>query len=123
MQNTDITGRVIGAAIRVHRTLGPGLLESAYEACMKHVLKKEGLRVESQVPMPIKFEDELIEVGYRIDLLVEQQLVVELKAVSKVLPLHEAQLLSYIKLGNYPVGLLLNFHVPRMREGIMRFAN
>jgi GxxExxY protein len=123
MQNTDLTGRVIGAAIRVHRALGPGLLESAYEACMKHVLRREGLRVDSQVPMPIKFEDTFIEVGYRIDLLVEQQVVVELKAVSKVLPIHEAQILSQIRLGDFRVGLLLNFNVPRMREGIIRYAN
>ena len=123
MENTDLTGRVIGAAIRVHSVLGPGMLESAYEACMKHVLTREGLRVESQVPVPIKFEDIVIDVGYRLDLLVEQQIVVELKAVSKIIPIHEAQLLSHIKLGNYPVGLLLNFNVPKMREGIMRFAN
>ena len=123
MDTNDITALVVDAAVRVHKAIGPGLLESAYEACMMHVLTRSGLRVEAQVPMPIKFEDVYIEVGYRIDLLVERRVVVELKSVSKLVPVHQAQVLSHIKLGDFPVGLLLNFNVPTMREGIMRFAN
>ena len=123
MDTNDISGLVVDAAVRVHKALGPGLLESAYEACMMHVLTKKGLRVEAQVPMPIKFEDVYIDIGYRIDLLVERRVVVELKSVSRLVPVHEAQILSYIKLGDFPVGLLLNFNVPTMREGIIRMAN
>ncbi len=119
----EISGHVVDAAMRVHTALGPGLLESAYEACMAVALRNRGLRVERQVPSPIVFEGIRIDVGYRLDLLVEQEVVVELKAVTKVLPIHHAQLLSYLRLGRYPVGLLLNFHVRHMRDGIIRLAN
>lgn len=119
----EISGHVVDAAMRVHTALGPGLLESAYEACMAVALRHRGLRVERQVPSPIVFEGIRIDVGYRLDLLVEQEVVVELKAVTKVLPIHHAQLLSYLRLGRYPVGLLLNFHVRHMRDGIIRLAN
>ena len=123
MDNKEISGHVVNAAMKVHSALGPGLLESAYEACMLHELRRRGLRVEAQVPMPIVYDGARIDIGYRLDLLVEEQVIVELKAVAKVLPIHQAQLLSYLKLGGFPVGLLLNFHVSRMRDGIMRFAN
>jgi GxxExxY protein len=119
----EISGHVVDAAMRVHTALGPGLLESAYEACMAVALRNRGLRVERQVASPIVFEGIRIDVGYRLDLLVEQEVVVELKAVTKVLPIHHAQLLSYMRLGRYPVGLLLNFHVRHMRDGIIRLAN
>ncbi len=119
----EISRHVVDAAMRVHTALGPGLLESAYEACMAVALRNRGLRVERQVPSPIVFEGIRIDVGYRLDLLVEQEVVVELKAVTKVLPIHHAQLLSYLRLGRYPVGLLLNFHVRHMRDGIIRLAN
>ena len=118
----EISGHVVDAAMRVHTALGPGLLESAYEACMAVALRNRGLRVERQVPSPIVFEGIRIDVGYRLDLLVEQEVVVELKAVTKVLPIHHAQLLSYLRLGRYPVGLLLNFHMPVLRDGIKRMV-
>ena len=123
METHEISGLVVEAAIRVHRVVGPGKLESAYEACMMHVLKQYGLKVEAQVPMPIQFEGVRIDVGYRIDLLVEDKVVVELKSISKIGFIHQAQILSHIKLGDFPVGLLMNFNVPRMIDGIMRFAN
>ena len=123
MDNKEISGHVVNAAMKVHSALGPGLLESAYEACMVHELRKRGLRVEAQVPMPIVYDGARIDIGYRVDLLVEERVIVKLKAVAKVLLIHQAQLLSYLKLGEFPVGLLLNFHVSRMRDGIMRFAN
>ena len=123
MDISDISGQVVSSAIKVHTALGPGLLESAYKACMAHDLRRRGLSIEVEVPMPIEFDGARIDVGYRLDLIVERQVVVELKAVSKVLPIHQAQLLSYLRLGGFPVGLLLNFHVPRMRDGILRLAN
>lgn len=122
-ENLDVSAHVVDAAIKVHSALGPGLLESAYQACMVVALRNRGLHVEEQVPMPIVFEQVRIDVGYRLDLLVEREVMVELKAITKVLPIHHAQLLSYLRLGGKHIGLLLNFHVPRMREGIMRIAN
>ncbi|MCC6242112.1 MAG: GxxExxY protein [Gemmatimonadaceae bacterium] len=118
----DVTAHIVDSAMRVHSALGAGLLESAYQARLAHALRKRGLHVEEQVPRPIIFEGVQIDIGYRIDLLVEQQVIVELKAVTKVLPVHKAQLLSYMRLAQCPVGLLLNFQVPRMREGIIRMA-
>ena len=122
MDTNRISGHVVSAAMKIHSKFGPGLFESAYEACMAHELRKRGLVVEVQVPVPIVYEGVRLEVGYRLDLLVENRVVVELKAVRKLLPVHQAQLLSYLRLGGYPVGLLLNFHVASMRDGIMRFA-
>ena len=122
-ENPEVSAQVVDVAMKVHSALGPGLLESAYQACMAVALRKRGLRVDEQLAMPIHFEGNRIDVGYRLDMLVERELVVELKAVVRVLPIHQAQLLSYLRLGNYRVGLLLNFHVPRMREGIMRIVN
>lgn len=122
-KNRDYSADVVDAAIKVHTALGPGLLESAYQACMVVALRNRGLFVEEQVPMPITFEGIRIDVGYRLDILVEREVMVELKAITKVLPIHHAQLLSYLRLGGQHIGLLLNFHVPRMRDGIMRIAN
>ena len=121
----DITGEVVRAAIRVHSALGPGSLESAYRTCLVPVIRSRGLRVESECPRPLVFDGVRIDVGYRIDLLVEGMVVVEVKAVQQLLPIHQAQLLSYPKLGRLPVGLLINFHfhVPHLRQGIKRMVN
>ena len=116
----EVTGRIIGAAIRVHRSLGPGLLESAYEACLVHELSNRGLRVERQLDLPIRFDGIVIDVGYRLDLLVDDQVIVELKSVERIDPIHEAQLLTYLRLADKPVGLLMNFNVLRLCDGIVR---
>jgi GxxExxY protein len=123
MANDDITRAIIGSAIQVHATLGPGLLESAYRVCLHEELVLKGLRVEVETPIPFTYRGRRIDVGYRIDLLVEDRVLVELKALTKVLPVHEAQLLSYLRLGGYPVGLLINFHVLLLRDGIRRMVN
>src|SRR5690606_13928139 len=101
----------------------PGLLESAYEACLAHELRSRGLGVQRQVALPIMYEGVAVDAGYRIDLLVEEVVVVELKTVARLTPLHDAQLLSYLKLGGHRVGLLINFHVLRLRDGVRRIAN
>ena len=119
----DLTNKVIGAAIHVHRELGPGLLESAYQECLNYLLVKNGLFVEREKAIPVKFEDVSLDCGYRIDLLVEKSLVLELKCVERLQPIHTAQILSYLKLGGYKVGLLLNFNVTLMKRGIKRIVN
>ena len=118
-----VTGQIVDAAIKVHRVLGPGCLESTYEACLAHELRIRGLRVATQVPLPAIYEGMQIDVGYRIDLLVEDLVIVELKTVTKMIPLFEAQLISYLKLSDRRVGLLINFHVPRLKDGLKRIAN
>ena len=118
-----ITEAIIGAAIRVHMALGPGLLESAYRACLEHELHLAGLRVRAEWPLPIAYRGLQIDVGYRVDLLVEDSVVVELKVVERLLRVHEAQLLAYLKLSERAVGLLINFHVPYLRLGIKRMVN
>jgi GxxExxY protein len=115
-----LTGQVIGCAIEVHRHLGPGLLESAYETCLARELRASGCDAQCQLEVPIHYRDVVLDCGYRIDLLVEDQLVVELKAVDKLLPIHEAQLLTYMKLSGMKTGLLINFNVPILRDGIKR---
>ena len=120
---SDVGELIIGAAMRVHSALGPGPLENAYEACLVYELEKRGLGVKRQVPMPVTYEGVALDVGYRLDLLVADAVVVELKAVEKVLPLHGAQLLSYLRLGGYQLGYLLNFNVLHMRDGIKRVVN
>jgi GxxExxY protein len=115
-----ISGKIIESAMKVHTALGPGLLESAYEACLAHELKKTGLSVQTQVGLPVVYDDVSVELGYRLDLLVEGAVVVELKAVEKITPLHQAQLLSYLKLSGRKLGLLMNFNVVHMRDGIKR---
>ena len=117
------SGQVVDAAMKVHSILGPGLLESAYEACLAHELRGRGVLVRTQVPLPIMYDGVAIEVGYRIDMLVADAVIVELKTVGRLLPIHDAQLLSYLRIGNFHAGLLLNFHVPRLRDGIKRLVN
>ena len=119
----EITEEVIGAAIAVHRALGPGLLESAYEACLAYELVQRGLVVERQKSLPVTYRDVKVDCGYRIDLLVEESVVVEPKAVEELGPVHEAQLLSYLKLSGCRVGLLINFNVKVLKQGIRRLVN
>ncbi len=119
----ELATTVIGKAIEVHRTLGPGLLESAYQECLFYELLECGLVVEREKPMPITYKNVLLEHGYRLDILVESKLVIELKTVDVILAVHEAQLLTYLKLGGYRLGLLINFRVPLLRDGITRLAN
>jgi len=119
----DMTEQVIGAAIRLHKALGPGLLESVYETCLAHELVKVGLRVKRQVDLSVVYDTIRLDCGFRIDLLIEDQVLVELKAVEKILPIHEAQLMTYLRLSHKPVGLLINFNVLRLRDGILRRAN
>lgn len=119
----EITGAVVDSAIKVHRRLGPGLLESAYQACLVYELGSRRFGVRSQVEVPIEYDGVLIEAGYRMDLLIEDEVVVELKTVVKLLPVHDAQLMSYLRLSNRRVGLLINFHVLQLRSGIKRFVN
>ncbi len=118
-----ITREIIGGAIDVHRALGPGLLESAYEACLAFELAERGLKVEQQKPLPVTYKEVRLDCGYRLDLLVEDAVIVELKAVSELAPIHKAQLLSYLKLSGCKVGLLINFNVKVLREGIRRLVN
>lgn len=120
--NNRLTEQIIGAAIEVHRHLGPGLLESAYETCLEYELQQLGLRVERQKALPVVYKDIHLEQGYRIDLLVEGQIVVELKAVEQFMPVHEAQVLSYLKFSGCKIGLLFNFNVKMLKDGIRRFV-
>lgn len=123
MQINDITGHIIDCAMRVHTRLGPGLLESSYEACLAYELTQRGLKVRTQVQQPIIYDSVKIDVGYRLDLLVEETVIVELKAVEHILPVHKAQIITYLKLSDKRIGLLINFNVVRLKEGIERFAN
>jgi GxxExxY protein len=109
--------------MKVHSRLGPGLLESAYEACLAQELRARGLRVERQLPVPVLYEGVQVEVGYRIDLLVDDAVVVELKAVDRLHPIHQAQLISNLRLSGYRIGLLINFHEMRLKDGIKRYVN
>jgi GxxExxY protein len=123
MNLNDISGAVVDAAMKVHTALGPGLLESAYEGCLAHELRKRGHRVGVQVGLPVVYDGEQIDVGYRIDLLVDETVVVELKAVDKLAPIHEAQLLTYLRLSGKKIGLLINFNVVHLKDGIKRMVN
>ncbi len=123
MRVNEVTAAVIGAAIEVHRELGPGLLESTYEACLLHELIERGLQVERQKRLPVQYRGVRIDCGYRIDLLVEGQVIVELKAVPRVVAVHTAQMLTYLKLSGLHVGLLLNFHTLRMKDGVHRYVH
>jgi len=123
MEPNQISGQIVDAAMKVHSTLGSGLLESAYEACLLFELHKRGLAAARQVELPVVYEGLRIDVGYRVDLLVEETVVVELKAVQETTPLHKAQLLSYLKLGNFALGLLINFNVLHLKNGITRMVN
>lgn len=119
----NLTAIVIGKAIEVHRALGPGLLESAYQECLLYELRQAGLYVEREKVLPIVYKEVRLEHGYRLDLLVEGELVIELKTVDSLTDVHAAQLLTYLRLGNFPLGLLINFHVKMLRDGIKRFSN
>ena len=123
MQVDQITGAIINSAMKVHTALGPGMLESVYEKCLKHELKKVGLAVESQVWLPVLYDGEEIEGGYKIDLLVGHEVIVELKVAERILEVHKAQMLSYLRLSNKRVGLPINFNVVHLREGIRRMVN
>ncbi len=123
MMVNDVTEQIIGAAIEVHRALGPGLLESTYEACLVHELAERKLDTERQKALPVSYKGVRIDCGYRIDLLVEREVIVELKAVAHIEPIHEAQLLSYLKLSGCHVGLLINFNVKQLKTGLRRLVN
>lgn len=118
----DITEQILGAAIAVHRALGPGLLESTYEACLAFELVDRGLAIVRQVALPVVYRGVRIDCGYRLDVVVEGRVIVEVKAVERILPVHEAQVLTYLKLSELPVALLLNFNVPLLKDGIKRFV-
>ncbi len=121
MEKDPLSGAVIGAAIEVHRHLGPGLLESAYEACLAHELQHRGIGFQLQVPLPVRYKDVSLECGYRIDAMVEGRLLLELKAVERILPIHAAQILTYMRLASVDTGLLINFNVTRLVDGVQRF--
>ncbi len=119
----EITRQIIGAAIEVHRALGPGLLESSYQACLAYELAQRGLSFRQQVELPLAYKEVKLDCGYRLDLLVEEAVVVELKAIEGLTSVHEAQVISYLKLGKYRVGLLINFNVKVLKNGVRRFVN
>lgn len=123
MIENEISGKIIGLSIDIHHRLGPGLLESVYKECLVYRLKKEGLLVEKEKPIPLIFEEIKLECGYRIDILVEKKVVVEIKSVEALKDVHFAQTLTYMKLGGYKVGLLINFNVSLLKEGIRRIVN
>ena len=123
MAGKDLGDTILGCAMKVHSALGPGLLESTYEICLAHELEKSGLMVARQVALPVTYDNIELDAGYRIDMLVSNIVILELKAVEKLLPIHTAQLLSYLKLSKRKLGYLLNFNVVHMRDGIKRVAN
>lgn len=123
MELNEITEKVIGCAIKVHRALGPGLLESTYEVCLAHELVKEGLKVKTQVALPVVYDGLRLDAGYRIDMLVEDAVIVELKSIESLHPIHEAQVISYLKLSGKKIGLLINFNVKLLKGGIKRLIN
>lgn len=118
-----VTGQIVDSAVAVHMALGPGLLESVYETCLSYELRTRGLEVKRQVALPVLYKQVRLDAGYRIDLLVNSAVIVELKTVDKLLPIHDAQLLSYLRLNDNRVGLLINFHVPLLKDGIGRMVN
>ena len=121
MTEDKISNIVIGCAIEVHKNLGPGLLESAYQECLSHEIKKQGLKVEKEKALPIIYKEIRLDHGYRIDLLVENKVVIELKTVEALTDVHTAQVLTYLKLGEYKLGLLFNFHTTLLKNGMKRF--
>lgn len=123
MKENEIANKVIGCAIEVHRALGPGLLESAYQECLLYTLERSGMKVQKEKPMPLIFEEVKLECGYRIDILVENKVVIEIKSVETLNDVHLAQTLTYMKLGNYKLGLLINFNVSLLKNGIKRVIN
>ena len=123
MDINKLSSKIIGAAIEVHKVLGPGLLESAYEKCLCHELHLRELTFDNQKPLPIVYKDKKLDCGYQMDLVVEDVIILELKSCEKIAPIHKAQLLTYLKLSGLKRGLLLNFNVPVMRDGIARMVN
>lgn len=123
MDIEEVAKNIVDASIKVHRTLGPGLLESAYQHCLTYELRKRGLKVECEVLLPIAYDGQQIDAGYRIDMLIEDCIIVENKTVEKLLPIHQAQLLTYLKLRNCQLGFLLNWNVALMKHGIKRMVN
>lgn len=123
IDENELTRRVIGACIEIHKALGPGLLESAYEECLCRELALNGLKFERQKALPVSYKGVRLECGYRLDVVVEEKLIVELKTVQELLPVHGAQLLTYLKLSGLPVGLLVNFSVPVLKNGLKRVVN
>jgi len=119
----QLSSKIIGAAIEVHKTLGPGLLESAYEECLCHELSIQGLLFEKQKPLSLYYKGKKLDCGYRLDIVVEKEVIIELKSCEKIEPIHKAQLLTYLKLSKLNLGLILNFNVPLMRDGIVRIVN
>lgn len=122
LEHEELTRRVIGAAVEVHRHLGPGLLESAYEICLLDELTREGLSAARQVELPVEYKGRVIECGYRMDMVIEGKVLLEIKSVEEIHPIHEAQLLSYLRIAKLPVGLLINFNVRVLTDGIKRGA-
>jgi GxxExxY protein len=123
MHIEQVTTEIVDSAIKVHTALGPGLLESAYKACLTYELRKRGLTVRTEVPLPVEYDGLRLDLGYRMDQVVEECIVVELKAVSKVTDVHDAQLLSHLVLGRYKLGFRINFHVVHLKDGIRRMVN
>jgi GxxExxY protein len=123
MDLNELSGRIIGAAIEVHQALGPGLLESTYEECLCHELGLNNLSFKRQQHLPVSYKSVRLDCGYRLDIVVEESIILELKAVDRIEPIHKAQLLTYLKLADIKLGLLLNFNVPVMRDGIVRVVN
>jgi GxxExxY protein len=121
MELNEISKKIIGCAINVHKSLGPGLLESAYEECLAYELIKNGLSIRRQQPTPVIYKDIKLDCGYRIDIMVENKVVIELKVVDAINPVHEAQILTYMKFSNKPLGLLINFNVTLLKNGIKRY--
>ncbi|HEX4158239.1 MAG TPA: GxxExxY protein [Rhizomicrobium sp.] len=122
-RHNEVSGTIVDAAYMVHTTLGPGLLESVYDQCLAVELKSRNLLVERQVGLPICYKNNRIDAGFRLDLLVEKLVIVEIKAVERILPIHDAQLLTYLKLSGHRLGLLINFNVPRIKHGMRRLVN
>ena len=118
-----LTGQIVACAMKVHSSLGAGLLEGVYEVCLARELSKSGLAAERQLPLPVRYDGETLDAGYRIDLLVERAVIVEVKSVDKLMPLHTAQLLTYLRLAGLKTGLLINFNVTHLRDGIRRVSN
>ena len=122
MEFDELSNQVIGCALEVHRNLGPGLLESTYEQCLAYEMKAAGMAFKLQYPLPVQYKSIKLDCGYRIDLLVNEAIIVELKSVDKILPIHQAQLLTYMKLADISIGLLINFNVKYLKDGIKRMV-
>ena len=124
MKGLEEIGRnIVDSALKVHKALGPGLLESAYQQCLANELRKRGFKVETEVTLPVCYENLAIDAGYRLDMIVDNQVIVENKAVEQLIPVHSAQIITYLKLGNFRLGYLINWNVPLIKDGIFRFAN